>query len=267
MTALNLQLGRLQGAHVHRLLGLVDAGGWFDGSAHHQGHAVGDAAVDAAVVVGRGNDPAVLHGHRVVGLPAPQPGHGKACAELHTLHRGNAEEQVGQLAFHAVEEGFTRARGQAGDRRFQHTAHAVALGGGSPDGLLHGFARGLAQHRQTGAGVQGLQLGVQLLFLQSKGLILHTRDAHRVGGHPDALGQQHALAQRTRCAQCCGDAAGKMPAAPEVLKAAVFHMGGIIRMARAAQAQGLGVITRAGVGVLDHHGDGGAGGAAVVHAA
>ena len=267
MAALNLQLGGLHRTHVHRLLGLVNAGGGLHRGAHHQRHAVGDAAVHAAVVVGGGYHPAVLYGHRIVGHAAPQPGHAEARAELHALHGGNAEQQVGQLAFHAVEEGLARARRQAGDRRFQHAAHAVALTGGGPDGLLHLFAGGLAQHRQAGAGVQRSQLCVQLLFLQSKGLVLHARDARRVGGHPDALCQQDALAQRTRRAQRRGNAAGKMPAAPEVLKAAVFHMGGVVRMARAAQAQGLCVITRAGVGVFDHHGNGGAGGAAIVHAA
>ena len=60
--------------------------------------------------------------------------------------------------------------------------------------------------------------------------------------------------------------AGKVPAAPGILKAIVLGICGVVRMAGAQQVGGLGVIAAAGVLVFDHQGNGGAGGVAVHHA-
>ena len=75
VTALNGQLGVLFGEVIHGVLLLVDAGSGLDHRAEHHGHAVGDAAVDAGIVVAGGDHgPLRRHAEGVVGLGAPQPG-------------------------------------------------------------------------------------------------------------------------------------------------------------------------------------------------
>ena len=80
-------------------------------------------------------------------------------------------------------------------------------------------------------------------------------------------------ARTAQCAQHNGTArhkggrhpAGEVPAAARILKAVVLGVGGVVCMAGAQKVCGLGVIAAAGVGIFDHQGNGGAGGAAVDH--
>ena len=66
--------------------------------------------------------------------------------------------------------------------------------------------------------------------------------------------------------QTGGDPAREVAAAPGILEAVVFGIGGVVRMAWPEQGRRAGVIPAAGVLVLNHQGDGGAGGPALPHA-
>ena len=86
MTALNGE-GRILLCNViHRLLLFVDAGRRLDSGAEDDRHSVGDAAVDARVVVGGRDHRIALHAEGIVGLRAFQVGEAEAGAELNALH-------------------------------------------------------------------------------------------------------------------------------------------------------------------------------------
>ena len=74
MAALDGERCILAGDIIDRVLPFVDAGRGFDHGAEDHGHPVGDAAVEARVVVGPGDDPAdLVHPERVVGGAKPKP--------------------------------------------------------------------------------------------------------------------------------------------------------------------------------------------------
>ena len=175
---------------------------------------------------------------------------------------------MGDLTFHAVEIGLADARREAEDGGLKDAAHTVALAARRADGVLHGLLGVRIQQREAAALIQqGLSLCSQRRrVVQGEGGVGHPGAPADVGHDLDARSfqrPQHDAAARHEGRR---DPAGKVPAAPRVLKAVVFGIGRIIRVAGAEQVGGLGVIAAAGVLVFDHQGDGGAGGPAVQHA-
>ena len=175
---------------------------------------------------------------------------------------------MGQQALHAVKIGFAQACRQAEDGGLQNAAHAVTVGTGGPDGGFHGFFHGGVQQGKA------LRLAHQCFCLsgQCGGVIQRERrigDARapgNMGGNVNARPAQGVQHDGTARHQRGSDAAGEVSAAPGILKAVVFGVGRIIGVAGAEQVGGLGVIAAAGVLVLDHQGNGRAGGVAVDHA-
>ena len=219
-------------------------------------------------MVGGGDHRALCrHAEGVVCLRAAQPGKAEAGAELDALDRRDGKGQVGNFAFHTVKVGLADSGGQAEDGSLQHAAHAVALGTGGADGGFHGLLHGGVQHRKA------LGLGGKCPHLcrkgggvvQRKGRICKPCAPGDVGGdinaRPLQCGQHDAAARHKGSSH----PAGKVPAAPGVLKAVVLGIGGKVRVAGAQKVGGLGVVRAAGVLVFDHQGDGGAGGVAVHH--
>ena len=86
-----------------------------------------------------------------------------------------------------------------------------------------------------------------------------------MGGDINACPLQCGKHDAAACHKGGGHPAGKVPAAPGILKAVVLGVGGKVRVAGAQKVGGLGVVRAAGVLIFDHQGDGGAGGVAVYH--
>ncbi len=81
--------GGIIALRVDGLLGLEDGGGGFEGDAEEDFHAVGDAALDTARVVGCGADVAVFVGERVIMLGAVEGGGGEAGTDLEAFGGGD----------------------------------------------------------------------------------------------------------------------------------------------------------------------------------
>ena len=174
---------------------------------------------------------------------------------------------MGDLALHAVKVRLADAGGQAENGSFQHAAHAVALGTGGADGGFHGFFHGGIQHRKA-LGLTGKRLHLCRKgggVVQCKGRICKTSAPGDVGGDINTRPLQCGKHDAAACHEGGSHPAGKVPAAPGVLKAVVLGVGGKVRMAGAQKVGGLGVVAAAGVLVFDHQGNGGAGGVAVHH--
>ena len=113
---------------------------------------------------------------------------------------------------------------------------------------------------------QGLSLcGQRRRVVQGEGGVGHPGAPADVGHDLDARSFQRLQHDAAARHEGRRDPAGKVPAAPRVLKAVVFGIGRIICVAGAEQVGGLGVIAAAGVLVFDHQGNGGAGGVSVHH--
>ena len=140
VTALDLQALFFACLEIHRFLLARNGGGGLYGAAEKQGRAVGNAAVNAAVMVGLGVDAAVcIDAERIVGFAAPQFGKAEAAAEFDPLDGGDAEQHMGKQAFHTVKIGLADPGRHAGHRGFQHAAHAVETVFGGQDRFLHLF--------------------------------------------------------------------------------------------------------------------------------
>ena len=88
----------------------------------------GDAAEDAAGVVGGHMRMPVLHAKRVVMLAPAHEGRSKSLAEFDPLHAGDAERDAGDAALHPVEHGVAKACGDVVCHTFNHGTQAVELG-------------------------------------------------------------------------------------------------------------------------------------------
>ena len=121
------ELGIFHGVHVHGLLLAADGGRRLYGHAPHDGRAGGDAAQDAAGIVGLDLDLAGLgiDAIRIVVLAAAHGGHGKAHAKLHALYGGNAKRDLRDAVLDAVEHGVADARGKPVDAALHDAADAV----------------------------------------------------------------------------------------------------------------------------------------------
>ena len=265
MTALNGEGRVLLCNVIHRLLLFVDAGRRLDSGAEDDRHSVGDAAVDARVVVGGRDHRIALHAEGIVGLRAFQVGEAEAGAELNALHGRHRKRHVGNKALHAVKIRLAHTGGQAENGCFKDAAHAVALRTGGTDGRFHRLFDGSIQQGEALVpAFQHAHLSSQCGgIVQRKGRIGNAGTAGDVGGDVDAGAVQRTQHDGTACHQRGSDAARKVSTAPGVLKAVVFGVGGIVRVAGAEQVSRLGVVAAAGVLVLDHQGDGRAGGVTV----
>ena len=172
------------------MLLLIDAGRRLEHRAEHDGHSVGDATVDAAVLVRGGGDFAVPHRERVVGLAAVHCGKAEARAELNALAGRDGEHQAD-------------ARGQTGHNRFQNAADAVALAARSADSRLHGLLLRRIQQRK----VSGLRVGHDQPRSAGKRCVLHACTLGNMGVDLYVQAAQHRLADRARRNACRRDAA------------------------------------------------------------
>ena len=125
---------------VDGLLRLGDGGGGAEGHGELHRHPVGDAAVDAAAVIGGRPDPPTICTPRVVGLTAPEGGKLLPGPEGHRLHAGDGEHVAGNLRLHRLPPvRAAPAGGQARDDAAHLTAHGVPL----LSGLLRPLAQGI----------------------------------------------------------------------------------------------------------------------------
>ena len=88
----------------HRPLGLGDGGRGPQRHAEQHRHAVGDAAVDAAGVIGGRTDLPVLEADGIVGLAAVHGGKSEPRAEGHRLHRRDRKQVLGYDPLHVAAE-------------------------------------------------------------------------------------------------------------------------------------------------------------------
>ena len=190
-------------------------------------------------MVGAGTHLAPLPAEGVVGLAAPHGGEAEARAEAHRLHGGDGEEVLGEDALHiAAVVGGPQAGGEALHRAADTAPHAVLVRLGTQDGLLKLLRRGVGDARHVG-------------------------DA---GGDGHAHLPQNQLGDRPGKDQGGGEAAGEVPAAPVVAAALGVDIAGVVCVAGPGEVLQLGVVLRAGVGVLNHRAEGRAGGLPLKHA-
>ena len=125
---------------VDGLLRLGDGGGGAEGHGELHRHPVGDAAVDAAAVIGSRPDPPTICTPRVVGLTAPEGGKLLPGPEGHRLHAGDGEHVAGDLRLHRLPPiRAAPAGGQARDDAAHLTTHGVP----SLAGRLRPLAQGI----------------------------------------------------------------------------------------------------------------------------
>ena len=129
MTAVDRELGVFHGVHIYGLLLAADGGRRLYGHAPHDGRAGGDAAQDAAGVIGLDHYLTGLgiYAVRIVVLAATHGGHGKAHAKLHALYGGNAKRNLRDAVLDTVEHRVTDPRGKPVDAALHNAADAVEL--------------------------------------------------------------------------------------------------------------------------------------------
>lgn len=118
--AFELQFRLLPGFIVYGVLRDKDGSRRLDDGMENDRHAVGDAAVDARVAVGAGDDCILLQDEGIVGLRAKEAFKAKAFAKRNALDGRHREEKAGQLAFNGVKERFANAGGQPFDAGFEN---------------------------------------------------------------------------------------------------------------------------------------------------
>ena len=124
MAPMDLQLRFLSAQIVYGLLGLEDRRGRLDDALDEDRHAVGNAAVDAAIVIGQRTDAAAI-AESVIGLGAIKLRKAKAQSELYAFDGRNTEQQMAEDAFDRVKEWFADPGRKAADRSFKDPADAV----------------------------------------------------------------------------------------------------------------------------------------------
>ena len=137
---------------------------------------------------------------------------------------------MGDLAFHAVKVRLTDAGGQAEDGGLQQAAHTVAVSTGGTDGGLHRLFHGGVQHRKAlRLGGQGFHLGGQgCSVIQRKTGVGDACTGGDMGGDVDTGPAQRTQHDGTAGHEGSGDPAGKVPAAPRILKTVVLGIGGVV---------------------------------------
>ena len=193
----------------------------------------------------------------VVILAAPQICGGKARTEFHTLHGGNAVDDLGNSTLHAAEHGFSHPGGKTGDGAFHNAAHAVAVTLGGGNGVAHPHPRVRLYHREIRLD------GISIRGEGIKGRVGNARNGGNVGENLNSHALQPLFAQSSRNAERRGQTAGKVSASGGVLKSAVFDLGGEVRVSGTGAVLQIGVVPGAGVFVVNRGGNGCAAGEAV----
>ena len=174
-------------------------------------------------------------------MRAAQRRKGKACAELHALDSGHAEQDGGQTALHAVEHRAADACREADGRAFDDAADAVTSLARRRDGFAHLLAARIADDGKLLASKRACQLT----------FVSNARNGGDAAHKRDSFARENLQADAARDAQRCGQAAGKVSAARAVLIAAVFDLGGVVRVTGARRDSKIRVILRAGVRIAD----------------
>ena len=257
--------GRFAGAHVHGVLFLSDGGRGFDDHAEDHGHTVGNAAVDAAVVVGA-RMYAFAGQEGVVGFAAAHGGKAEAGTEGQPLDGRHGEDVARYGGFDiVVEVGSALSCGQVQGKAFDDAAHGIALGARFENGLLHGFAARIVHNGKVfpARSTQCLHIGPRKV----EGNIRHSRRFFYAGENFHALLPEQQLGHGPGKDERSREAAGKVPPAPVILETLIAQMGGEVRMTGPCQIPRGGVVARAGVGIFNDAAQGGAAGSALEHAA
>lgn len=110
---------------VDAALRLADRRRWLNRHPPDERRSTGDAAEDAAGMVGGHMRTPVLHAKRVVMLAPAHEGGPKSLAEFDPLHAGDAERDAGDAVLHAVEHGVAKACGDVVCHTFNHGTQAV----------------------------------------------------------------------------------------------------------------------------------------------
>ena len=174
-------------------------------------------------MVGLRHDAAVLQGKGVVMLAAAHRGGGKACAEFDPLDRRDTENNGSDAVFHTVKHRIAQSGGHTQHRALDHAAHGVALRARRFDRRAHLLSPHVTDHGE----VLFRRGSCQLAFIGNTG------NGRNAGDHRDPLAREQLQANSSGNAQRCGQAAGKVSAARSVLRPAVLHLRGEIRMAGA----------------------------------
>lgn len=181
-----------------------------DGHLEQDGHAVADAAVDAAAVVGAGLHLAVLHIKGVVGLTASHSGEVEASPKGKPLDSGYGEQVLRQHPFHVAAQIWgTYPHRQSQDGALDGAADGVQLLPRLQNLRLHGRSC-LVVNGGEGFFGQSLEQG-RGQFSGRKGGILYSAYLADMGTHSDAPLGQKLLGHGAGEHQRGGQAAEKWP--------------------------------------------------------
>ena len=252
MPPVDLKLCILAAEEIDRFLRLVDRRRRLDGKAEEHRHPVGNAAVDAAVVIGGGGDSAVLHPEGIIVHAARLVDQIEGIPELHALDRRNAEECMRQHTLQGIEPRLPDACRQTRDDRFQNAAHAVAVCGSRFNAFAHGCGSLFVEH---GEGHFLHRRNIRRR-IGSKGSVRDPRTPCNMGADLNALSAQRRDRNRAARHDPRRDPAAEMAAAAVVLVAVIFRICREIRMSRPCQCSCRRIVLAAGLAVRDHDADG-----------
>ena len=258
MTAFYHQLLHRSLAQADALLGPGDGRRGLDGGPENHGHSIGNAAKNTARVVGHRADLPIVNGKGIVALAAAQIGGFTANAKFHGFHGRHAVNDLGNPAFHTAEHRLPQSGRHSGDVALDDAADTVTI---RP--CLGNF---LPHPRPGIRGENGkivsdqIQLGVQGIHLK---IIFYSGNGCNPRGNANAPFRQPLFAQPSRDAQGRRQPPGEMPAACRVLKAAILDLSSVVRVSRAGAVAQVGVVTGAGVCVVNDGGNGRAAGKAI----
>lgn len=240
---------RVLAGPVHRLLVDHQRGGRLEADAHQNVLPVGDAALDAAGMVGCCPDAAVLHAEGIVVF---QPGHFRGVesgTHGERLGGGNAHHGVGQRGVQLVENGVPQSGRAAAHRALDHSAQGIARVPRFLDGGDHGFRHGgisraddVALHRGGGYG-RPVHGGLHPVHL------VHPGDDFHIGKRLLQHGLRHGSGSYAADGFPGG---GTPPSGPGA--DAVFGIVRVVRMGRAVGMRHL--VVGGGTVVLVAHADG-----------
>ncbi|KAJ0158688.1 hypothetical protein CTA2_11079 [Colletotrichum tanaceti] len=273
----------------------ADGGGRLEGNAEVDGRAVGDAALDAARVVGLGGQFGPRDAHAlgvggevglgrldegVVVLRAGDLAAAEARADLEALGGGDAEHGVGELGLELVEAGFAEGRGGVADDAGDGAADAVLALLELADEVNHLvvglFVRAAdGEVLVDGVAVDGVEQREEA-GVRRRGRVLRRRreevavaDAGREGGDLGAVGFAEVLLGEGAGGDASdGLAGGGAAAAGRRLDAVLLEVGPVGVGGTGEHVHGrVAVVLGALVLILDEHADRGAKGDAELGAA
>ena len=111
-------------------------------------------------------------------------GGGKASAELHALHGGNAEKRRSQTVFKPLKHGLSQPGGHPHSGALNHAAHGVQMLESLQNECLHPLSRSVVQN---GKGLRGHGVEERPVRAQGKGEVLHISHGGQVSPHMDAV--------------------------------------------------------------------------------